>query len=358
LKDLIIQKDDIKTGKWSMSFKKEGINLIPQKGSAIKAPFFLVYYILKTQNRPNGYIVRYLNDYPGLGKTLLRFFSEIFLIFLSRILNIRLFWICHNVDKESEAYFPSLSERRRNLFARNSEIIFVTDQLLIDKAKEVFPKHQHKIDFITFGVIENDRKDEIKPFEKEILKLINNRREYTELNGYRFKVVFCAGMPKSEKSLHFDFLLELIEMAKLNGIYLQAIVSGDFKNSERGNYLLKSYSGHEHIYLFDRYTQFSKEFVNKAVDYYWRGYSDYSVPYTVYEAATHKKPILALNNGFFRKFIKFYKLGESIDLNTGNFSEVIDEIEQDKFLYDEFLETHKWDVFAKKISNFFKNSRV
>jgi len=63
-----------------------------------------------------------------------------------------------------------------------------------------------------------------------------------------------------------------------------------------------------------------------------------------------KKPVLAQKNGFFSKFVEFYKLGLTIDLQADNFPDIFDKIGYDKFLYDEFLETHKWEVFAKRLS--------
>lgn len=335
---------------WSNFSKENGINLIPQKGSPIWAPFFLIFYFFKSQRKPFGYIVRYLNDYPNIFKTISRLLSEFFLICLCKVFNIKLIWICHNVDRESEAYFPLLSRTRRNLFASFSEKIFVTDQLLIEKAKKVFPSNQSKIDFVTFGVITNKSNQIINLHEKEILKLISTKRDLLINSRYDFKVLFCAGMPRSKKSLHFDYLLELIEKAKNNGIYLLAIVSGDFHNSERGEFLLSKFINNKQIFLFDNYTNFSEEFVKKAVDFYWRGYSDFSVPYSVFESATLKKPILALKNGFFNKYIEFYKLGLDIDLKTDNFIDIFDKLEQNDFLFDEFLVTHSWEVFAKKIS--------
>src|SRR5690606_14019778 len=101
-------------------------------------------------------IIRYLNDYPSFLKTILRTFSEFFLIGICKIANIKVFWICHNVDRESTQHFPKISELRRNIIAFYSLRIFVMDTLLVEFAKHTFPKHRDKIDYISFGEIEGN----------------------------------------------------------------------------------------------------------------------------------------------------------------------------------------------------------
>src|SRR5690606_13593977 len=111
-----------------------------------RAPLFLIKQIIK--KKPKAYVLRYLNDYPSFGKTLVRTASEVILILSCILFRIEIFWICHNIDRESDMYHPIMTNFRRKIVSFFSKKIFVTDELLVRKAIEVFPKHACKIESI------------------------------------------------------------------------------------------------------------------------------------------------------------------------------------------------------------------
>lgn len=346
-KRLIVQKDDIKSRKWREASNVLGLKVDLLNGSPIRAPLMLLLSTFQ-RKKPRGYLARYLNDYPSLAKTLLRTISEIILIGLCKLLKVKLFWLCHNVDKETDRYYPSISNFRRFLFARYSERIFVTDSLLKEKASATFPKSRDKIDNISFGQanLQIEGSGDCKSIE-----FLTELRKRSLERGRKFLSLLCAGYPNNPKYLHFTYLIDLIDNSEKNGYDIGVVVAGNWDGGGRNQELLAKYRSNSNIVVFEKYTTFSTTFIRNNIDFYFRGYGDYSVPFTVYEACTLGKPILALDNGFLPKMVRHYKIGQVVDMDFNNINEVLDMLllTEDK-AYREFLEKNNWSVFGKKMN--------
>lgn len=348
---VLIQKDDNKSFKWAEAAKESDIELLPQPGSPIKAPLFLLQTALR-RGVPAGYVVRYLNDYASLAKTLLRLLSEMALVAFCTLLRIKLFWICHNVDKESSAHYPRISGFRRWMFAAMAKRIFVTDPLLVPHAKEHFPAHTHKIEGITFGEIQPEARFD-KDRQNQAIAFIENKKQQAEAEGKTPLVLFCTGAP-AKKSLHFDYMEDLLAAGQKNGYRIIAIVAGGFMASERGKELLVRYKSHPDICVYETFTRFSSDFIRQYVDFYWRGYDDWSVPFTVYEAATLGKPIIALDTGFLPELVRGCGLGCVIslsDLEVGSFLDCLSSVSSGSF--GGFLADREWGVLSRKLKEAF-----
>lgn len=340
---VIIQKDDFKSKQWAKNAKKLGVSIIPLSGSPLYTPLKLVETIA-VDFKPDYYVVRYLNDYNSLLKTLIRYFSELLSVLICKVFAIRLIWICHNVDKESNENYPRITYLRRNLFKKSSYKIFVTDELLIDKAIEVLSVRNEKVDFVTFGktdVINAGTGDEIA---ENFIKKIKQKNKTSKI-----LVTLCAGTPNNEKYLHFSQLPHLIDNAKKNEITIVAIIAGNWDSSVYSDNLLKIYKSYEGIYVFEEFTTFSSSFIKNYIDFYFRGYSDYSVPFTVYEAASHKKPILAINEGFLPNLILQNDLGQVISKNFSDFSFNMFDLQVSEDACETFLQSHNWSLLGIKL---------
>lgn len=341
---VIVQKEDNKSLAWSKEANSLGITIICQKGSPIRAPLFLIKQIIK--RKPNGYALRYLNDYPSFGKTLIRAASETSLILCCLLFRIKIFWICHNVDRESNDFFPRISTFRRKLTARYSTKIFVTDKLLVEKAKAVFSAYKDKIDSISFGKLVE------RPTgtgDTNSSAFLDEQRKMALERGYKFLCVLCTGTLSSRKSLHFSYLLQLIEKAEKNAIHVCAIVAGNV-DDEHSRRLMKDYKMSAKILAFDSYTTFSFDFIRKNVDFYFRSYDDFSVPFTVYEACTLEKPVLTQDIGFLPQMIKYYQLGSVVSENLENLEQAFNEmIYLEKFHFNEFLKEKRWSSLGIKL---------
>ncbi len=349
-KVFIIQKDDIKSKEWKDAAKKLGITILPQAGSPVRAPALLLKAMLRF-SKPSGYIVRYLNDYPSLSKTLLRVVSELSLVVLCVVFRVRIFWICHNVDQETASNYPSLSAFRRWMFSSLAEKMFVTDRLLVHHAKCQFPNHSHKIEEISFGECRSSGVvDDYK--EMRAISFIERKVKEARSEGGKAIVLFCAGAPDNGKYLHFDYMEQLLEEGKTEGYRIIAIVAGDFRQSLRGRVLSKKFSKNRDICIFDSFTQFSSQFIDRYVDFYWRGYDDWSVPFSVYEAATFGKPTLALNSGFLPEMVTSYGIGKVVAPSFDDLGIALDGLlsEESKTTYEDFLLDHQWCSLPKILS--------
>lgn len=341
---VIIQKGDIKSASWSREAQAFFIEMISQKGSPITAPLFLCCIILKKQN-VEGYIFRYLNDYPSLGKTVLRAFAEIATIILCKLFHIKIFWICHNVDRESDTSYPVISNLRRKIVSFFSKKIFVMDELLVSKATEIFPKYAYKIEDISFGILEERL---IGNGDTTSSHFLEKQREVAQANNKKFLCTLCTGSLSSKKSLHFQYLIELINKASESDVHLCAIVAGNALEN-LGQLLVADYRKVPNILVFDKYTTFSFEFIRANVDFYFRSYDDFSVPFTVYEAGTVGKPILAQDFKFLPHMLEHYDLGVVVDKNLEGLPLALNRLSLDNFQFDTFFGLKRWSSLGEKL---------
>jgi len=167
-------------------------------------------------------------------------------------------------------------------------------------------------------------------------------------------VLLCTGAPR-KKCLHFDYLEELLSAGRKKGHRIISIVAGEFTTSTRGKSLLERYEKHPDICVFGHFTRFSHDFIRQYVDFYWRSYDDWSVPFTVYEAVTLGKPILALDSGFLPEMIKAYNLGEitpySFDVVSTSLAKLLNFVPGKP--RDVFLREHCWAVLPLKLQEIF-----
>lgn len=346
LKIIIIQKDDIKARSWADASLGFGLKVIPQKGSPILAPWFLIKAIFAV-GVPQGYVLRYLNDYPSILKTLMRTSSEILLLILCKFLQIKVFWICHNVDRETNQHYGAISMLRRKIVSYFAVRIFVMDSLLVAKASAVIPKHQSKIDNISFGRLSSHSKSS---GDERSVDFLIKARELADDKGQRFMSILCAGSPNNEKYLHFSYLTNLVQKAGEVGYFLAVVVAGRWDNSERSRFLLSNYKSNANILVFEEFTSFSSKFIKNNIDFYFRGYDDYSVPLTVYESCTMQKPILALSKGFLPNLVEHYCIGTVVQEDFSNLKDSLDYLYTGRFFkFDKFLERNNWFQFGEKI---------
>lgn len=348
MKYYLIQKDDVKSKMWAEHFPKE-CELVFQSGSPIRAPAFLFKCILK-KGRPVGYIVRYLNDYKFLPKTLLRLLSECLLVSLCYVLRIKIYWINHNVDRETIRNYPFISELRRALFARVSNKIFVTDEMLVPFAKQMFPDHQDKIRSISFGITPINKHCDVSAVS--LAKRHIAQHKSTALKkGLKPAVLFCAGSPGNSKYLHFELVICLLEKSLEQGFYIIPVLAGEFNRTERGKRLLSQYQFYNQILTFDRFTRFSPAFVSDYVDFYWRVYDDWSIPFSVYEAVTFCKPTLTQEYGFLPDLLSSEGVGFVIKNDWSNLDLGLQFIAEppQRDAYTRFLEVRGWDMLSHRL---------
>ncbi|MBT2600523.1 MULTISPECIES: hypothetical protein [unclassified Oceanobacillus] len=346
----LIQDDDLKSRKWSEEI--QGIELHTMTGSTNLIPIHIITQILKRKIKPEAVILRYLNDANSFLKTIIRLITNIITLLITKLFGIKLIWICHNVDKESKEYYSYIVNVRRKLVSKFSYKILVTDKYLVKHASRILNVDQSKIDYITFGRPNLNRyittKDDL---HQRITNFIKNNNEDNTIIGY------SIGNPNLKVIQPF-YTNELIKKADENGIKLKIILGGpigDFIKKQDFNTYSDLLSNPSVLFL-DGKINLNELYISKYIDFYWRIYDDYSVPFTIYNAAYLNKPTLTMDKGFLKEMVSSYGLGEVLDSNMSNLENAINELSKDRTKeYKEFIDTHNWSFGARKLYNIITN---
>lgn len=338
----LIQDDDFKAQE--ISKKLVDIELYMMEGSTNKIPIHLIKQIFIRKKLPKAVILRYINDSNSFIKSLMRYLTTLITVFLLKIFKIKLIWLCHNVDKESKEFYPFLIKSRRKMIINYADSVFVTDKLLMKHAVKDLKIVHSKINYITFGKPNKNFNIE-KDVQERIIDFIESATDKNTLVG------LSIGNP-NDKVLHPFYTVELIEEAKKIGKSIKIILGGplgDFiKQFDMQTY--KELISNPNILFIDGEIHIDESYISPYIDFYWRVYNDYSVPYTVYNAVHFKKPILTMNKGFLKDMVLEYSIGTVLENDMSNIYEVINELEIDRTKeFNEFIDTHNWSISAQNI---------
>ncbi|ANS84199.1 hypothetical protein VSVS12_00382 [Vibrio scophthalmi] len=331
----VIQKNDVKSKNWKLSSDDE-LHFELLKASQILDPIYLLLEIFKKKSIPNFFIIRYLNDYSSVWKSLLRLFSEFATLVLCKLLNISVYWICHNVDNESITNFPLITKWRRFLVRKACKTIFVTNKLLVKSAQKIFPDKD--IRSISFGLVQKNSN-----FDKELESLIGLK--LSESNSTIRILITGSPVPKSK---HFDYIERLILKCRELNIGISVLVGGEFEKNIRSLNLLSIYAQYPEILVYDRYINISDDFVRDNFNFYFRVYSDLSVPYTLYESCSLKIPMLTIDGFFLAELIKHSNIGFVLKKDFSNIDIILQEAISDCY-YQKFLRDNNWGSLSKEL---------
>lgn len=251
------------------------------------------------------------------------------------------------------------------MFLQMSDAYFVTDPLLEDVFREYFNLSSKSVRASTFGRVKAKELSEAnyRPSltEESAIEFITRQKDIAKQTGYKVLVTLCAGTLNGEsvnKFIHFDYLPALIENAYKHNFVVIALVAGNWNlHFPEIKKLDETYNKYpEHILNFKQYVKFEDRFVKDYVDFYFRGYTDYSVPFTVYEACTFEKPVICLNTGFLPRLVSSNQIGEVIDMDFENIKSVLQRMTNNKcsYFFEEFLKSHTWETFSNNIAQEFQ----
>ena len=333
----LIQKDDIKSKMWSDKLAEYGVNLIPLKGSPIKWAYYFILF--KSKINIDFIVFRYLNDYPSIFKTLLRLFSEVLTVIMAKLSNTKIYWICHNVDKETDDNHPKISKIRRSLLSKYSETIYVLDYLLVEEAEKEFG--HDRIKNISFGMNTNQIVD------RDVMKEINSFLQKGDANTIFGLTVGTINY----KTVHFAEIPKLIKESASLGIDIRIIVCGPIGRYLKMNDLplLDFLISSEKILFIDKYVTIDESKLER-VSFVFKSNIDKSVPQSYYTSAEAKKPILSIGGTFSAKMVKYYNIGCVLNPDYSNLQNALMDLRTSEFDFDQFLQSHSWQFAAKVMS--------
>lgn len=355
-KFVLFSNDDFKFKMWKVALEEEyGYSCRASKEGLM---VLVLLPLLLKRGRVESVVFRYLNDRDSLIKSITFLLSDVLTCTLCYFFQIKVHWVLHNIDKESSVNFPALVKFRRKLVATNARKIYVTDELLLDLARESLPDFKDKIDHISFGryspgMITRNVDHNIVSSDMELMNFsLSHFDELTEmikrLRPEYDLIAFCGGR-FSKKRINFKELPNLVKAVKATNIRFLMVVVSDFSPAEDEE-LFEYCTTTRDIMFVNNLMEMNEFDFQGLIDFYWSGYSDISIPYTIYTAATLEIPILSYDSGILPKVVSHYKIGEVVNRDYSNLSTLLKKL-KDKSDYNfvTFLDRNFWRKTADKL---------
>lgn len=333
----------------------QAINQRGGKAQALKAyPFTAWLTLMRPDKVEPGdvVVVRYLNDNPSLFLSLLKPIGDLLTLAVVRIRKVRLLWLCHNVDRETETYWPLVSRLRRRVWERYCDAIIVTDPSLMDAANAVFYKARSKITPITLGALPKDRRFSRPDDERRARRFLRSP-DAGEGSGRGSIRVLCAGI-SGEKYIHFELLPLLDRFLKAAGWSPRVLVVTRFQRNgswSRG----KDYSDFvdwcdktDSVLLLKDYIDIDEKEWSDDIDLVWRTMSDWSFAFTLINACVAKIPLLSYQSGAVGTIVDRERIGATVSWDFSDLEEKVDAalgIPSKNF--EDFLAKRSWDNAAR-----------
>ncbi|MCZ2258637.1 hypothetical protein [Sporosarcina sp. G11-34] len=346
---ILMEKQDIKSFRISEELKKSNIKVIFLPNNPIYNIFKIIKCLFK-YGKPKAIIYRYLNDFDNLPKNLLKILFENIEYNLMKILKSKVLWICHNIDRETYVYSKKINSYRRRLLLRYVDKVFVTDPELKEVAIKYLHIEENDLSYITFGNMSNG--SEVYPnqdfiYEKIVDFVENEKRVYKD----KVYFTFCAGKA-NHKTEHYRTIKRLIEEGEKKNIIIRAIIIGPLEEYylKKDSETLRFLKIDSRVLFINGFYRFNEKEFEGLIDFYWRVYSDYSMPGTVYKAVELRKPIITMNLGILPKVIEKNDIGFVIDNKFSNIGNVFNSLNSiPSSNYKDFETTHSWEIAAQNI---------
>lgn len=344
---IVFPTQDFKYNEWSKAFKEFGIETYADSSPFVIKPITLIILLLKNHNIC-AYFFRYLNDKPSFVKSLLKAICDALIVMICKLANIKIYWILHNVDKETKSHFPSLTRFRRSLLKKFATKIWVMDKLLINHAISI-GFDEKRLDWLCFG------RPTLKKVNTETLTLKNQiisfRQRMEETYGHaKVYIGLCVTSPVV-KFNHFLQAPLFVDSASSDDALVCLVIYGQIPDHPDFNHLSEIYDKNEKILHINKNHDIDESALSDQTDFIYRSLDDLSVSYSVYVAAAIGKPVISHDVGFLSEMITDYRLGLVVPAKPNARIKSISEfLEQwDRTNADRFLSYHSWYIAADKI---------
>lgn len=300
----IIQGNDFKASNWMAQFGEN-------------AQFFISAQDLLRMLRQRGnkhVIFRYQNSSARMTSDLAYTLVILLLTSVRKFINTEIYWIMHNIDRETVDKFPILTRLRRACLTRASKCIFVTDPMF----KEQFFSTNDKVKSITFGP-----KSGGSISGKSLDVIVRLSKQYD-------LVALCVGA-SGDKYVHYQRLEHLCALSQKHDKTLLLILPEH-----------TDYHGENVIHVSEK--NIDEEKVAPYVDFIYRINDDISMPYTIYAACGARIPVVTGSDYFTFEIVKKYGIGFSEE----EFFDATDvQIARVKTNMEKFMKSRSWNSLAE-----------
>ena len=332
---------------WKAHLSLEGINVILLNSNPFLLPLRLFYKAIR--ENVSVFVFRYLNDYSSLFKSALVFVCFVATLVLCRAFNIRVVWLCHNINSETNNHFPRITDIKRRMLLRIASEFAVTSPLLKahfelffgKKARFVFP-------------IQSDWDAKNKAGSKE---LIQNTLDYRDryLKGTSVRIGLCV-TSVADKCAHFVKYREILDTFNKERINVVIVFVGDFTRYNDVDYVASLIKDQrQDLLVFDRKIDFDERTVAASFDFIYRSLSDISFSQSFYNSAFVGVPLLTNDVGLGAEIVRKYKVGyvfSSKDLSSNKVDDFIGSLSCD---WSSFLNDHDLSTCLKEFKLWVNN---
>ena len=304
---IIIQGTDFKAKAWMQPLRANAIHF-----DNIRSLLIAVFSFER-----KCCIFRYLNSESSFLRDLIYTCIICMVCLFRNFFRLDIYWILHNVDKETTDTYPQLTKIKRKVISLSAKKIFVTDSLFLKEASMYSPK----VFPISFGPKYNG-------FIKN--ETISNVQRFSEKFDL---IILCLGAV-GPKYLHYDKLEDLAKIGSKFNKAVGFVVSKDV------------FSPSENMLLIDE-PNLDESVLSSYVDGMYRINDDISMPYTVYAACTARIPLISNTKCWTYKILEEYGIGFS---EEGFFMANEKQIYDVKKNMDVFLLNKNWESLAENLS--------
>ncbi|WP_038052666.1 glycosyltransferase [Thioalkalivibrio sp. ALJ1] len=303
-------------------------------------------------SRGDVIVIRYLNDNPSWFVSIGKPFGDVLTLLVARVRGIRVYWLCHNLDRETESYWPLISSLRRWLYARQAEAIAITDPALMAAAPAVFGRHRHKVFPMSMGLLPKRRRFNKPELEDQVRNFFSRDPACKhQLN------ILCAGV-SGPKYLHFDLLPVLEERLRQLGwspriaVVTRFLRKGEWSRGKNYRSFINWCEKTPSVLLVKRYIDLDESEWADDVDLIWRAMGDWSFAFTLLNAARARIPVLAFDSGGVGAIVRQEEIGATVAWDFSNLGEAVQTaLSTPSENYEKFLGQRSWSKAAQSLSD-------
>jgi len=324
---LLFPKPDVKFESWKRALEDYSPR---HQALAMWRPWLGFMHILRHRwhgRRVEALVVRYLNDRGNAWATTAVLAGEAVTLITARLLGVPVFWVIHNIDRETCNQRPLLVRLRRLSVRRTASTFFVTEEALRPYAAQIHGI-ERPIRTLPLGepVPESLCPDRPGPKLTEFQGRADTwLADQAERFGRRPCCLLVVGTPE-DKYTHFWRLAELLETGRREGVPLVAMVMSPLEGSD-GRQLDHALAEHER----DGRVLMSRDYL--PVDWHWaarrcdallRGYTDLSMSHAIFHAVHVRMPVLCIPGGVVPEIVRRERIGQVLANDFSNLASCVE----------------------------------
>ncbi|RLK51646.1 glycosyltransferase involved in cell wall biosynthesis [Alkalispirillum mobile] len=326
---LLFPKPDVKFEGWKRALESYSPH---HQALAMWRPWLGFLHILRHRWRGrqvDALVVRYLNDRGSGWATTLVLVGEMVTLATARLLGVPVFWVIHNIDRETCNQRPLLVRLRRLSVRRTASVFFVTEEVLRPHAASI---HRIKgpIHTLPLGepVAESLRPERVGPrlnkFHKGAEAWLAAQADRL---GRRPCCVLVVGTPEDKYS-HFWRLSELLDIAYRSGVPLVALVVSPLEG-RNGRALAQALARHERegrVHMSRGYLPVDWHWAANRCDALLRGYQDLSMSHAIFHAVQVRMPVLCMPGGVVSEVVRREGIGQVLEEDFSNLAACVERL--------------------------------